>query len=343
MIISPAQQGSIEITPAFVSRFETNVQTRIQDAWARRARSLMWDRIMDVQQSKTGRELFFWLLETAKIVDEGKGGNKRFDDIGAALFEVVNKTSGAGLRLTTNEIRDNQMAGESLRGMPALDFAASWARQVGGHAAYWPQQALIELLKSGTTALGYDGVPFFSTAHPINAFNAGAGTFSNRVSGKPLSVVTGGVFDVPQMIKNVSDVLATARSYKQANGLPRDVVYKYIVGGPDMQMPLQLIFKAKTFGGGQFGPNENFMSDMGIEPLIFPELDEAGVCYLVAEALPGEGGAFIFQERDPYVLTTYTPESLAELQRRKEFEWSFDGRNAAAFGHPYLAVRIEAA
>lgn len=338
MIISPAQTV---ITPAWVSRFETNVQTLVQDSWARRARTLVWDKLMDVRQSSTGRELIFWLLETAKIVDEGQGGNKRFDDIAAMYYEIVNRNSGVGLRLTTNEIRDNQMAQAGLRGMPALDFAASWARQIGGHAAYWPQQALIQLLTNGTTALGYDGVAFFSTAHPVNGFNAATGTYSNRISGNPLKVVTSGVFDVPKMIYNLANALAAVRANLQPNGFPRDVQWKYVVGGPDMQLPLSLIFETKTYGGAT-GVNENIVSRWGIEPLILPELTEVGVCYLVAEAIPGEGGAFMFQERDPYVLSSYTPDTLAELQRRKEFEWSFDGRNAASYGHPYLAVRIEA-
>lgn len=341
MIISPAQT---DITPAWVNRFETNVQTLIQDSWARRAKSLFWDKVMDVRESKTGRDVFFWLLETAKIVDEGFGGNKRFDDIAAQFFEVVNRNSGVGLRLTTNEIRDNQMSDAGLRGMPALDFAASWARQVGGHGAYWPQQALINLIKNGTTQNGYDGVPFFSTAHPINGFDSAAGTFSNRISGFPLSVVTSGVFDVAKMVYNFSQVLAAVRGTKQPNGLPRDVVFKYAIGGPDMMLALPLILETKTFGGGgvSVGPNENIVSRWGIEPIIAPELTETGVVYLVAEALPGEGGAFIFNERDPYVLSSYAPESLADLQRRKEFEWSYDGRNAALYGHPYLAVRVEA-
>lgn len=340
MIVSPSQTT---ITSAFINRFETNVQVLIQDSWARRARTLMWDKLMISRESKTGRDILFWLLETAKLVDEGFGGNKRADDLAASFFEIVNKNSGAMLRLTTNELRDNQMSDAGLMGMPALDFAGAWARQIGGHAAYWPQQALISLLKAGTTALGYDGVPFFSTAHPINPFG-GVGTFSNRISGLPLSVVTSGVYDVAKMIYNFAQVLAAVRGTLQPNGLPRDVVWKYAVGGPDMQLALPLIFETKTFGGGgvSVGPNENIVSRWGIEPVIFPELNEPGVAYLVGEALSEEGAAFIFNERDPYVLSSYAPETDSSLQRRKEFEWSYDGRNAASYGHPYLAVRIEA-
>jgi phage major head subunit gpT-like protein len=341
MIISPSQTV---ITSAWANRFETNVQVLIQDAWARRNKTLMWDKLMMTRESHTGRDILFWLLETAKIVDEGFGGNKRADDLAAMFFEIVNKNSGAMLRLTTNEIRDNQMSDAGLRNMPALDYAASWARQVGGHAAYWPQQALIQLLANGNVNNGYDGVPFFSTAHPVNPFSTGGATFSNRISGFPLSVVASGVYNVAQMVYNFAQIMGTVRKTVQPNGFPRDVAWKYVVGGPDMMLALPLIFETKTFGGGtvSVGPNENIVSRWGIEPLIFPELTETGVCYLVGEALSDEGAAFIFNERDPYVLSSYAPETDSSLQRRKEFEWSFDGRNAAQYGHPYLAVRIEA-
>lgn len=352
MIISPAQSV---VTTAFVNRFETNVQVLIQDAWKRRAATLFWDKLMLKRESATGRDQLFWLLDTAKITDEGLGGNKRADDIAANLFEIVNKNAGAMLRLTANELRDNQMSDVGLRNMPAIDFAASWARQVGGHAAYWPQQGLVSLLSGGTTNIGYDGVAFFSTAHPVNQFNSGAGTFSNRISGFPLSVVTAGVYDLNKMAYNFAQVLATVRKTVQPNGLPRDVVWKYVVAGPDMQFPLSQLFQAKTLAGSTAygtmvnpfssdtsGGVKQFSSLEGIEVLIMPELTETGVCYLVAEALPDEGAAFIFQERDPFVLSSYTPETDSSLQRRKEFEWSFDGRNAVSYGHPYLALRIEA-
>jgi hypothetical protein len=350
MIISPVQSV---ITTAFVNRFETNIHVLIQDAWKRRAATLMWDKLMLERESSTGRDQLFWLLETAKIVDEGKGGNTRADDLAANFFEIVNKTSGAMLRLTTNELLDNQMSDAGLKNMPALDFAGAWARQVGGHASYWPQQLLISLLTGGITNIGYDGVAFFSTTHPINPFNSGVGTFSNRISGSPLSVVTSGVYDLNKMAYNFAQVLATVRKTLQPNGLPRDVRWKYIVAGPDMQFPLAQLFQSKTLvGSTAFGQMANplaaggdvpqISSIDGIQVIILPELTEVGVCYLVAEALPDEGAAFIFQNRDPYKLTSYVPENDSSLQRRKEFEWSFDGRNAGSYGHPYLALRIEA-
>jgi hypothetical protein len=332
----------MKITPSWVATFETNVQTLIQDAWSRMRPALIWDKFMDVKKSETGRELYFWLLETAKLQDEGQGGNKRFDDIAATYFEIVNKNSGNGLRLTANEIRDNQMASASLRGMPALDYAASWGRQMGGGAAYWPQELMFQLLAAGKTTKGYDGVNFFSASHPINAANAGAGTYSNLITAKPIDSTNAATLDIAAV--NLASVIATIQQYTQPNGKPRNLVPRYLLAGPANRKRAFELLDTKTIitgGANAFGTIENVVSRYGIEPVIATEMGSDLGYYIVMEMLPGEGGPLIFQDRDPYVLSTYQPESQAELQRRKEFEWSFDGRNAGAYGHPYLIVRVD--
>jgi len=328
----------MKVTPSWVATFETNVQTLIQDAWARMQKNLCWDRFMDVKQSQTGQELFFYLLETARITKENQGGNKRYDDIAANFFTIVNENSGAGLRLTRNEIEDNMMASGMMKGMPALDYAASWSRQIGGHSAYWPQDLLFQLIAAGKTTKGYDGVNFFSATHPINPYDAGAGNYSNLITAKPIDETNAAALNTA--IQNFAAVCATIRGLKQPNGKPRNLVPKYALGGADLMKRLFEVLDTKTYGSGN-GTNENVLTRYGIEPVIATELTEAGVYYIFCEMLPGEGGPFIFQDRAPYVMSTYQPETQAELQRRKEFEWSFDGRNAGAYGHPYLCFRVE--
>ena len=112
----------MKITPQFIGTFETNVQTFIVDAWKRAQEDgLFWDEFMDVRPSATLRELYFWLIETARIYPENLGGNKRYDDIAATFYEIDNQNSGSALRLTKNEIEDNMMAAGGMRGMPAMD------------------------------------------------------------------------------------------------------------------------------------------------------------------------------------------------------------------------------
>lgn len=350
----------MKITPQWVATFETNVQTLIQDAWARSASNSCWDKFMDVRQSQTGRELLFYLLETAKITSEDQGGNKRFDDIAATFFEIVNQNAGAGLRLTKNEIEDNQMSGASLRGMPALDYASNWARQMGGNASYWPQEKMFELLLAGegtTVGKAYDGLSFFSNAHLTNPLLASGPTYANLFTGAAASTPSTDPLDasypgacpidaanastLDTAFTNISKAIAYIGLLKQPNGKPRNLKVKYALGGPLLSKRLFEIFDTKYYGTGS-GSTENVLSRMGIEPVIANEITSATEYYLACDIIEGEGGGLIFQDRSPYVLTSYSLDTLAELQRRKEFEWSFDGRNAAAYGHPYLMFKVKA-
>lgn len=346
----------MKVTPAWVATFETNLQTLIVDAWQRMTPHLVWDKFVDVRQSSTLRELYFWLIETAKITDQGQGGNKRFDDIAATFFEIDNRDSGAGLRLTKNEIEDNMMAGAGLRGMPALDYAANWAKQMGGAAGYWPQEKMFELIAAGKTSKGYDAKAFFAKDHPINVYSA-LKTYANLLAGAaastpatdPVDAVYPGACPIDatnapvlaDAVQNFANAIAYVRAVQQPNGKPRNLVVRYALAGVDLQKRLNEILDTKYYGSGQ-GAQENVVSRYGIEPIIASELTESKVYYLACEMLPGEGGPFIYQNREPYVLTTYQPATQAELQRKKLFEWDFDGRNAEGYGHPYLFYRVEA-
>lgn len=327
----------MKVTPAFTSTFETNLQTFIVDAWKRVEKNLYWDKFMDVRQSATLRELYFWLLEKAQIYDENQGGNKRYDDLVATFYEIDNVNSGDALRLTKNELEDNMMASKNLKGMPALDYAANWAKQMGGAAGYRPQEKLFQLIAGGkTTTIGYDGVTFFNTAHPVDPVEGTggpAGSYSNIVSAVPLV----GAATIQAAAANINTAVAAMRGLKQPNGKFRMLRPRVLLHDPSNLYTVGQLLDSKFFNA-----SENVLTRLGIEPICADELSvEPGVWYLGAELMPGEGGPFIWQEREPYYLSSYTADSQIELNRRKQFEWLFDGRNAAAPGHPYLFFRCE--
>jgi phage major head subunit gpT-like protein len=325
----------MKVTPAFVVSFETNLQTFVVDGWKRIEKNLIWDKFMDIRPSQTLRELYFWLLETAQIYDENQGGNKRYDDMAATFYEIDNINSGVALRLTKNEIEDNMMASPNLKGMPALDYAANWAKQVGGAGGYRPQEKMFALIAGGkTTTIGYDGVTYFNAAHPTNVVaGAGAGTYSNLVTAVPLATAA----SVQVAAANINTAVAAMRGIKQPNGKFRMLRPRVLLHDPSNLYTVNQLLDSKFFNA-----SENVLTKLGIEPVCADELSvEPGVWYLGAELMPGEGGPFIWQDREPYYLTSYTSDSMVELQRRKAFEWLFDGRNAAAPGHPYLFFRCE--
>jgi len=334
----------VKITPDFFVSFETNVSLLVVDAWSRMEERLVWDKFVEKRTSGTLRELFVWLVEAARIYPEGLGGNQRFDDLASAFFEITNTNSGASLRLTRNELEDNQKDVGNGRVMPVFDYAGNWASQVGGSAAYWPQEKFFQLVGSGKTKSSYDGVPFFSASHPVNPSMDVSPTYSNLLTAKPI----GGTTPLDTAANNLAAVFAAIRGLRQPNGVPRNLKPRFILAGEDLRKRVYELTDSKSIiasggtGGAGVGAVENVISARyGLEPVIAAELSEAGVYYIGVEKSPGEGGPFIYLEREGYRLDTYVPSTQVELARRAEFEWKFTGRNGASYGHPYLFFRVE--
>ena len=333
----------MQITPQWISSFETGLRELISATAQRSAQNLIWDKYMDVQTSQTLRELYFFLIEAATIRKEGQGGNKRYDDMAASYIEIINENSGDGLRLSKNEIEDNVMA--NIQGMTALRFAESWARQMGYSSTRWPQDQMFDLLGNGEAGIGYDGVAFFSGSHPVDPTKSGVPTFANLLTGAGSGAFPGACpidasVNLDVATTNFAKAVAYIQSLKAPNGKPRNLRVTRALAGHGLKKRMHEILDTKylTLNG-----IENVVSRYQIEPDIAAEIAaDQFHYYLACEVIPGEGGPLIYQNREGYVLTSYALETLAELQRRKDYEWSYDGRNAAAYGRPELIFKVKA-
>lgn len=334
----------MKITPTFLVSFETSLKGLVTGNWDRVAQNLMWDRAMKTRPSSTKTEILTWLLETAQIYPEGQGGNKRFDDMVAATMQFENSHSGTGLRLTRDEIEDNQMANNPSVG--ALDYASKWAKDVGAAAAYEPQKQLFKLILAGTTALAYDGRPFFDTAHPVNP-NGGGGVYSNHIASVPL-VVTSGASEQDNILigrKNLGKACAAIRKQRFVNGVPRFLTPTTLYVQSDTVDYAQLLVNAGIIGATTNTSAADAKNpSKKLEVVGAPELDDetAGTYYIgVEDTLSDELGAFVWSEREAFSMQTYGPMTEAALKRMNQFEWMLDGRNVALYGHPYLFYRCK--
>ncbi len=329
----------MKITPEFLVTFESTIQGLVTGNWDRVAQNLIWDRFMKTRPSVSKRDYLAWLLETAKIHPEGDGGNKRFDDMASAITSFENSHAGHGLRLTRDEIEDNQMKDNPSVG--ALDYASKWAKDIGAAAAYYPQQKLFEMILGGkTTTIAYDGLTFFHASHPVNP-NGGGATYSNIVTAVPLRVTTGATEQDNILIgrKNLGKALAAVRKQRFVNGVPRFL------------KPTTLLVQSDDYDYANMIVNAGIISQTSnvqvskLEVIAAPELDTdtAGAYYIgVEDTLSDELGAFVWSEREAFAVRMYGAMTEAELHRKNQFEWMLDGRNTAFSGHPYLFYRCEA-
>jgi len=304
---------SLYISPANMRTLEDRFQRLFNDDYAVAAENAWWDQLMTTKPSSGRKEIYSFLLTTADIVDFDEGEMK-FANLLAKAFECENRRRGVeGLKLSREQIEDDE-----------FQFAKDWAAQAGSAVAMDPQYLALELLANGQTALGYDGVAFFSNSHPINVYDAGAGTYDNLMENNPLS------------LDNFNKAVARMKSFKMPNGRNRNLRPSLLVAGPSNErLALEITNAAYISATSNLIATAN-----GTKPLIINEIED-GSWYVVAQS--GRAGTalnpFIYQIRRPFEMTSYTGMTQAELNRCDKFEWQVHGRSAACYGHPFQMVK----
>ena len=350
------------ITPQFLFDLESNMRVITENEYARMMlRGNLWyDAVVNERPSSSREELLFWMLSTAQIVDEGKGGGTmRFEDMVTLMTRYENRDSGAGLEVPVNELSDLDGRGVML--------ASKWSSDQGAMMAYWPQQATVALLNAGEgTTLGaaYDSLAFFSKVHPLNPYRPSVGTYGNLFSGayngssNPVHYAApiDSSVTVDVALNNLGRVYAAIRAIKMPNGVTprflrpsRLLVPSELVPRAQQLTNAKFIAQAASSGGGS-GDITSIVSNWGFkEPIEVQEWAgvDATSWYVACEEIgPSELGAIVYQTREPYRITYYTGQGGgtgvdAVLDRMKKLEWHNWGRNVAGYGHPFMLIKVK--
>lgn len=335
------------LTPSFLMDLESRMSIITDREYARLNDNLWWKQITKQRGSTGRRDVIMWLLSTAQIRDQGKGGNISYEDLVTQTTEIENKFSGAGLKLSRAQLEDTDGGG--------MELAAQWSADIGAYMSYWPQKQVVHLMRNGHTASLYTAYTlqaYFATAHPYNPFNLAAGTYANLLTGGDAAPIHDGI-DLDDAYVNLSKVFAAIASIKMPNGEdPRMLRPKWIYCSP-RQFPraVQLTsakFIAQTAGSGAGSADvEALVKALGFAtPIQVDELAgfESDTTYFVAcETLASSQlGAVVYTEREPYRINYYGTVDQAQLGRSQELEWQTHGRNVVTPGHPFLLFKVKA-
>lgn len=334
------------LTSQFLHSFESNLKFLQRESYTAYDQNLIWRSIATERQSEGREERLAWFLETAKIEKSLSKftGSVRFRDMATQMTVLEHVASDDGLRIHRNDLEDVDGIGVS--------YATEWAKQAGSQAAYFPQRSVADaILNPGNS---YDGVPFFSTAHPVNPLDASAGTYSNNFTGgSALPIDTSVTVDVA--LNNISRLMAFVASIKCANGRElRRLRITKILAAPLLYPRLvqllnaEYVAQAAASGGGS-GDVRALVKSFKIAEVI--QMDElAGAVggsdttwYAIAQPPGGELGPFVYSNRQPYEISYYNHLTDAQLARMDFLEWIIRGRNGVQPGHPYLMFRCLAA
>ncbi len=347
------------ILPSFVHTLESNMRAITVSAYNRLSEPgnlWVWD-VAKIISTVSKKERLMWLLETAKIerpLGSDGGGNMIFEDMVSQSQEFEVQNAVAGLELKKEQLEDLY---NGTPGGEAFERAGHWARQIGSYGAYWPQKEVAKAILANP--LTYDGLAFFHAAHPYNPFNTGAGTYANEFTGAASGAYPGALpidasVSVDTAVLNIGKALAYLAQIKMPNGEdPRFVKATRMFVPPALKVRATQATNAKFIAqaagsAAGSGDVEKVISDFNLQPVVVPELG-AGfpggsdtTWYLGAEdLLDGELGAWQYVEREPFSVIYHGPMTSADLARIRRFQWTCEGRNIVAPGHPFLMFRFK--
>lgn len=337
---------------------ESRMQRLTEQEYNRLNANLWWQKITKVRSTMARRDIVYWLLSTATIKDQGKGGNIAFEDLVSTYTEFETKFSGDGLKLRRAQLEDTDGDG--------LNLGSEWSAQIGAYMAYWPQKQVTQMLKNAHDPLkftGYDGKAFFASDHPINPYNEGAGTFSNIFTGAaggllgsayPGAVPIDESVSLDTALSNLSRIMGYIASIKMPNGEdPRFLRPAFILCSPRaypraVQLTGAKFFGMSSGGGGVASTDvEAIIKALGYAmPIMVDELagfEDDRTFFVACENVAStQLGAIVYTQREAYRINYYGTQDQAVLDRAQELEWHCIGRNAVSAGHPYLLFKCKA-
>ena len=206
-----------------------------------------------------------------------------------------------------------------------LGLFGNGVKMLAEAAAKWKDVEVARFLRedAASTAIGYDGVPMFSTAHPLQGDYEGGVPSGSPATQSNLALSTALTID------NYIDARAAMRSFKGADGQPLAVTPAIMMVPPQLEGVAKQILEADfiaNFGANANAPEQNTYK--GTAKLVVNEYlsDKPDNWYLFAA-----GGAMkplAWHLRDPAEFTYLNNPGDPNVFMQAEYLYGVEGRAA---------------
>lgn len=309
----------MELTPTSLNFLTQQFSLDYQRGY--KARTTIWQRIADRVPSNTLMNTYAWMAEISGF--RQWIGPRVMKNIATRAYSLTNKDWENSFAVSRNSIEDDQFG-----------LYSRTSQLLGDSAARLWDTLVIDALKAGDTTLGPDGQLFFDTDHPVNMDDGTAGTYSNSVTGKPLTV------------DNLIELIAQMQAYKGESGDSLEITPQVLLVPPQLAGLAYAAAKAASYvqavrnvagtevvaAAGASNPLEGLL-DVVVSPRLG---DEPTVYYLLST---DRMKPLILQVRKEPQFVSRTEPTMDNVFHRKEFEYGADARGVAGYTLPFLALR----
>ena len=332
------------ISPANFNILVSNVNLLLGQAWMGGTDSVYQDFCMPVPSSNT-QEVYFWMGRLPKM--RLWTGSRVVFQAALESYVLANQTFEATLSVDRFTLDDG--AGAALYNQ--LPMLADQARKQ-------PDYMFRDLLENsgdqtGVRQLGLDGLTYFNTGHPVDVYNAAAGTYCNdatgggftatlnKAGGGTTSVTVGGAFG-PTAFTTLYEYMM---SIKGQDGEVLGVVPNKLLINQYLKAEADLVLVSQYFSppawgtiSGQVGAAESPTKKFGVTAEISARLTQPYTWYLADTGMAGVK-PFIHQRREATRMTPRVSESDPAVFDSHTFLYGMWDRQAVGFGPSFLCAR----
>jgi phage major head subunit gpT-like protein len=325
------------ITPSNFSVFVTTVNTMIGHVYDTDMVDLVAPKISTELPCSSTQLVMGWTGLMPKM--RAWFGARQPHEIAGQTYTVVPQPWENTYEIDRFALDDDQL-GVYYRLLPDI------ARQARRHPDYQLRDLIENLgVQTGTRQLGLDGLTHWNSAHQVDLYNAGAGTYTNTtVGGQSVGGTTIGGALSPTSFTSVYEYM---RTIKGEDGERLGIKGNMLMHPPTLKAEVELILKSTFFAPpswgayapitGQTGTADNPLRRFGVEPLENEFLVSNTNWYLLDTTRAMK--PFTWVVREPIHMAQRTNETDPVVFDTHKFLWGQWARNCPAWNLPFLSHR----
>lgn len=284
-----------------------------------------WDQFATMAPSGGRENHYPWIAKIPRL--RKWVGDRTLNNLQSRGYVLVNDDYEDTLALDRNDILDDQ-----------LGVYQGYLDALAQQAKLWPDDIVTAALEAGTTALAFDGQPFFHSAHPVDVDNSSAGTFQNNFD----NTATGGSVSRPLTPANYQLIRSTMMGYKGEDGRSLNIVPDLLIVPPALEatgkqiVEADLLAPVAAFGAQAAQVGSNVLKGTA-KLLVNPYLTSDTVWYMACTSRAIK--PLIFQQRQAPVFVAKNNVTDDNVFFQKKFIFGVDARGAAGYSLPFLMAR----
>jgi phage major head subunit gpT-like protein len=324
----------MELSPGNVAALYTRYSKIFEEVFFKQ--SVAWPRIASLYPSEGETETHVWMDRIPQL--RKWFGDRKENNVSLRSYTLPNIPFEGTIGLDKFKVEDNKIGSFDNAVRALAEQAKKWPDSMMFNASSADPSAISGLLASGasTSAVTYDGQPFFSTAHPQNPDNPNSATQSNySSSGLALTHA------------NFSTVRAVMRGYRGADGYPLKVNPNLLVVPPALEQTAISILESEwisptvTFGGvAASAPSQNTLRGTA-DYLVVDDLAGQDTTWYLMD-VKSAIKPFIFQLRTPAQFVALVKPTDPNMFNQHKLLYGVDARGNAGFSAYFLCYSATA-